>query len=96
MNLDETQEPQEPQEPPKPAPPKWPLAKGQAGFYRPVRSGAYVSSGEGVALIQAALGVPRSGTYDEATAEAVRRFKSGRKGMSGDVVDRRTWDAIFR
>lgn len=81
----------------RPPPPRWPLTKGEAGFYRPVRSGAYVSSGQHVSLLQDALGVPRTGVYDDATEEAVRRFRAGRKSLGlGAVVDRKTWGAIFR
>lgn len=95
MNEEEQQQThEEPAEERKPRP-RWPLAKGQVGFYRGTRSRKYVSSGEGVSLIQEALGVERTGTYDDATAEAVRGFNEKRR-RPGEVVDRSTWDALFR
>lgn len=76
-------------------PPPWPLEEGMVGFYRGVRSRRYTPDGEGLSLIQERLGVSRTGTYDEPTAGAVRRFNAER-GKPGSVVDRDTWDALFR
>ena len=75
----------------------WPLSEDKAGFFPPVRSSHYVSSGHEVVALQGILGVEQTGLFDEATSEAVLAFKKKRRRSRltpGVLVDRATWEAL--